>query len=94
MDFEVVTFSQLPQESLPPNVFLTCGKMISQDNDTDDDVHHHPLAPQDLFHPLALTMQGVTQRAKAIFTALCPNAEFLPKSLSAQQAEDDEAGGD
>ncbi|RLN60092.1 hypothetical protein BBJ28_00023933 [Nothophytophthora sp. Chile5] len=44
--------------------------------------------------PLELHLESATANARAIFASLCPDQPFLPKSASAEQAEQDEQDGE
>ncbi|RLN59451.1 hypothetical protein BBJ28_00005825 [Nothophytophthora sp. Chile5] len=45
-------------------------------------------------NPLELHLESATANARAIFASLCPDQPFLPKSASAEQAEQDEQDGE
>uniref|UniRef100_M4B8X5 Rab proteins geranylgeranyltransferase component n=1 Tax=Hyaloperonospora arabidopsidis (strain Emoy2) TaxID=559515 RepID=M4B8X5_HYAAE len=76
------------RRDLPTNVWV-CETCMSEPDDKLDPVDLLN-TPDDGASPLEIHLESVTANARAIFEALCPGEPFLPKSASAEQAEQEE----
>ncbi|CAI5729763.1 unnamed protein product [Hyaloperonospora brassicae] len=76
------------RRDIPANVWVCETCMADSDNRSD------PVQQQDSSDngasPLDIHLESASANARAIFEALCPGEPFLPKSASAEQAEQEE----
>lgn len=90
------TATALPSVSypgLPGNVWVcetavNDAQVASCAADAADTAHRLPV------HPLEMHLESASANARAIFEQLCPGEAFLPKSASAEQAEQEELAGE
>lgn len=103
----VFTMDHLSSPNHPPNDRAVAGKDSAAASDSEPSLQglpHNvwvcetvPNAGVDSalpVHPLEIHLESASANARAIFEQLCPGEEFLPKSASAEQAEQEELAGE